>query len=73
MAYALFGMAMINKHILNPPEYASEEEEKKANHRWGIADSINRVLGYIMAFRESTDNKVEIKQVHVPNLFNKKE
>jgi|TARA_B110000285_G_C14861929_1_gene484964 hypothetical protein len=28
MAYALFGAAMLNKHILNPPEYSSEEEEK---------------------------------------------
>jgi hypothetical protein len=28
MAYALYGAAMFNKHILNPPEYASEEEEK---------------------------------------------
>lgn len=38
---------------MNPPEYGTEEEEQKANVRFGLWDLFARYAGAIRALRES--------------------
>ena len=66
VCYFGFGAFAINKYFLNPPEYASKEEEEKSHSKFGLSDMATRLQGYIVAFRESTDNKSEIKKINVP-------
>ena len=66
--FCYFGFACygVNKYFLNPPEYTSQEAEEKGNIRFGLYDVWSRFKGYISAYRETTDNKVEIKELNVP-------
>ena len=66
VCYFGFGAFALNKYFLNPPEYASKEEEEKSHSKFGIADIVTRIQGYIMAFRERADNKSEIRSISVP-------
>lgn len=51
-AVAYLGLigSIINRKWLNPPEYATKEEEELANNKFGATDMYKRFLGYVFAF-----------------------
>eukprot|EP00355_Strombidium_rassoulzadegani_P005785 CAMPEP_0168628126 /NCGR_PEP_ID=MMETSP0449_2-20121227/11672_1 /TAXON_ID=1082188 /ORGANISM="Strombidium rassoulzadegani, Strain ras09" /LENGTH=62 /DNA_ID=CAMNT_0008670513 /DNA_START=145 /DNA_END=333 /DNA_ORIENTATION=- len=42
---------------LNPPEYKSEEEQEKADIKFGVMGLISRMVGFIHSFKELSQNK----------------
>ena len=45
LTFCYFGFAAfgINKYFLNPPEYASKEEEEKSHSKFGLSDMTTRI------------------------------
>ena len=43
VCYFGFGAFAVNKYFLNPPEYASKEEEEKSHSKFGLSDITTRI------------------------------